>query len=78
MYRYHKRYIESVLLKEKPGINAEEIALLLNIPLGEAMVILKELKSPNQAPLATKPTRYRATGLFDFEKTECQDARPET
>ncbi|MCW4017338.1 MAG: hypothetical protein NWF00_01425 [Candidatus Bathyarchaeota archaeon] len=44
MYPTHKSYTRDVLLKEKPDISADELAAKLNMPLGEAMVILYELK----------------------------------
>jgi hypothetical protein len=43
MYKNHKRYVEGVMLKEKPDISAKELALQLNISLGESLVILSEL-----------------------------------
>lgn len=51
MYRYHKRYISTVL-NEKPGITPKQLSLELRIPLGEALVILHELKTEQEA----KPT----------------------
>jgi len=44
MYKYHKRYISTVVLKEKPGITPKGLSLYLRIPFGEAMVILHELE----------------------------------
>jgi len=44
MYKYHKRYVEKVLLPEKPRISAKEMALLMGMPVGEAIVILEELR----------------------------------
>lgn len=43
MYAHHKAYTREVILQEKPDINPQELAARLNIPLGEALVILKEL-----------------------------------
>ncbi len=43
LYPSHKAYIRSVILPEKPEITASELALRLNAPLGEAIVILDEL-----------------------------------
>jgi len=43
MYPTHKAYTRDVLLPEKPNIIPEELAQLLNMPLGEALVILGEL-----------------------------------
>ena len=43
MYPHHKAYIRDVILHEKPGITPAELATRLNMSLGEALVILKEL-----------------------------------
>ena len=43
MYPHHKAYTREVILQEKPDINPQELAVRLGIPLGEALVILKEL-----------------------------------
>jgi hypothetical protein len=45
MYKNHKRYVEEVLLKEKPDISHQELAIRLSIPLGEALVLLSEASS---------------------------------
>jgi len=45
MYPHHKAYVKRVLLKEKPDITPRELAITLGIPLGEATVILHELRS---------------------------------
>jgi len=44
MYPYHKAYVREVVLLEQPNIRAEELALRLNISLGESLVILYELQ----------------------------------
>jgi hypothetical protein len=44
MYNNHKRYVEEVLLKEKPEITAQELAIRLSVPLGEALVLLYEAR----------------------------------
>jgi hypothetical protein len=36
------------LLQENPDITVEELAMRLNMPLGEAMVILDELRPENK------------------------------
>jgi len=46
MYNNHKRYVEDVLLKERPEISPQELAIRLSIPLGEALVLLSETRSP--------------------------------
>jgi hypothetical protein len=43
MYPYHKAYTRDVILHEKPEITPTDLALRLNMPLGEALVILHEL-----------------------------------
>jgi len=43
MYPHHKAYTREFILQEKPDINPQELAVRLGIPLGEALVILKEL-----------------------------------
>ncbi|MEM2518605.1 MAG: hypothetical protein QXO49_06605 [Candidatus Bathyarchaeia archaeon] len=45
MYPHHKAYTRDVLLHEKPDITPIELASRLGIPLGEALVILYELKN---------------------------------
>lgn len=45
MYPYHKAYTRDVILHEKPDITPRELASKLGIPLGEALVILHELKN---------------------------------
>jgi len=44
MYPHHKSYTREVILHEKPNIKPDELATRLGIPLGEALVILHELK----------------------------------
>ena len=43
MFPHHKAYVRDVLLVGQPQINAEDLALKLNISLGESLVILYEL-----------------------------------
>lgn len=43
MYPSHKAYTRETILREKPDITASELANRLNMPLGEALVILHEL-----------------------------------
>jgi hypothetical protein len=45
MYPRHKAYTRDVILHEKPDITPQELAARLGIPLGEALVILYELKN---------------------------------
>jgi hypothetical protein len=43
MYPSHKAYTRETILQEKPETTPSELASRLNIPLGEAIVILYEL-----------------------------------
>jgi hypothetical protein len=43
MYPSRKAYTRETILREKPDITASELANRLNMPLGEALVILQEL-----------------------------------
>lgn len=45
MYPHHKAYTREVILHEKPDTKPNELATRLKIPLGEALVILHELKN---------------------------------
>ena len=44
LYPHHKFYVQSFFLSEKPDASPQDLALALNISLGEAMVIVHELK----------------------------------
>ena len=44
MYSHHKAYVRDVVLVDQPNTSAEDLALKLNISLGETLVILYELK----------------------------------
>lgn len=44
MYASHKAYVRDIILLESPDISVEDLSLRLDIPLGEAMVILNELE----------------------------------
>ena len=48
MYPTHKSYTRDVILHAKPEIAPEELAAKLNMPLGEALVILYELTAENK------------------------------
>ena len=48
MYPHHKAYVRDIVLTEQPHINAKDLALKLNISLGESLVILYELQSRKQ------------------------------
>ena len=44
MYPHHKAYTAEKILIEQPDITARELAAKLGIPLGEALVILYEVR----------------------------------
>jgi hypothetical protein len=50
MYPSHKAYTRDTILPEKPDRKASELANRLNMPLGEALVILHELAEENKSP----------------------------
>ena len=45
MYKHHKAYVEEKIIREQPNITPRRLAIELGIPLGEALVILYEIKS---------------------------------
>ena len=53
MYPHHKAYARDVVLHEQPEATAQDLAIKLGIPLGEALVILYELKEQK----SEKPTK---------------------
>jgi len=55
MYNNHKRYVDRSILPEKPQISAKEMALLTGIPLGEAIIILEELRPSPKGQLVSGP-----------------------
>jgi hypothetical protein len=44
LYQHHKAYVRDVLLPDKPESSPRDLTLDLGISLGEAMVILYELR----------------------------------
>ena len=46
MFKHHMAYIRDVLIHENPDICIHELSSKLGIPLGEAMVILHEIRKP--------------------------------
>jgi hypothetical protein len=50
MYPTHKAYTRDKVLPEKPDVTPDELAQKLNMPLGEALVILGELTDERKAP----------------------------
>lgn len=49
MYPTHKAYIRDTIMPAKPDIEASELANRLNMPLGEALVILYELAEESKS-----------------------------
>ena len=72
MYKNHKRYVEGVMLKERPDISSKELAIQINVALGEAIVILDELRGgkrePDTANAPTSPPKGTDRSLLDFAK----------
>ncbi len=56
MYKNHKRYVEEVMIKENAQISPQELAVQLNIPLGEAMVLLREVRGDKSVKSETVQT----------------------
>jgi hypothetical protein len=48
MYPAHKAYTREEILRLKPDVAPAELAARLNMPLGEAIVILWELRVENK------------------------------
>ena len=44
MYPTHKAYTRDEILRVEPDVTEQDLALRLNMPLGEAIVILQELR----------------------------------
>jgi len=44
MYPHHKAYVRDVILQRTPEITPQDLAVQLGISLGEALVILYELR----------------------------------
>jgi len=44
LYPHHKAYTRDVVLHEQPDVTPSDLATKLGVPLGEALVILYELK----------------------------------
>ena len=45
LYESHKAYVRDTMMLDQPDLTAEEVAQRLDMPLGEALVILHELKN---------------------------------
>jgi len=50
MYPSHKAYIRDVILRGKPDVTPTELTNRLNMPIGEAIVILDELAEERKTP----------------------------
>ena len=48
MFTRHKAYVRDSILQEKPDSKPEDLAVRLGIPLGEALVILFELRKEKE------------------------------
>jgi len=55
MYRSHKRYVSTMILNEKPNITPNDLSIQIGIPLGEALVILHELRSESLGATSQTP-----------------------
>jgi hypothetical protein len=70
MYKHHKRYVQDVMLKERPDISAKELGVQINVPLGEAIVLLEELRTADMPQKAggSQPSEGKSTNrtLLDF------------
>lgn len=50
MYNTHKAYTRDKVLPEKADVTPDELAERLNMPLGEALIILNELADEQKIP----------------------------
>ncbi len=75
LYPAHKSYVRDKIITSEPSISAEELSVRLGIPLGEAMVILDELRMyaidfeeelNNLLPAERKYNRVCLGGTFDI------------
>jgi hypothetical protein len=65
MYPSHKAYARNSVLLDAPEISAEELSYRLDIPLGEALVILHEIRGEKageaEAGSVTNPAEPQTT-----------------
>ena len=67
MYKHHKHFVEDVMLKEKPNISSQELAVQLDITLGEAVVLLDELRGEGTGAVgASDASKRPGRTLLDF------------
>ena len=70
MYNSHKRYVEEVMLKERPEISSQELAIRLSISLGEALVLLAETRGEHETVKGVTENVSKSDGrnLLDYTK----------
>ena len=72
MYRSHRRYVEDYIIKETPQITPQELSVQLNIPMGEAIVLLDEIKPSKQVQVGSHSIESQRSSadrsLLDFSK----------
>ena len=73
MYNTHKRYVSEVMMKENSGISSKELAVIINITLGESIVILAEIADEkkeiaNDGDPRKSNSQIADHKLFDFSK----------
>lgn len=70
MYKSHKYYVGEVMLKEKPDISPQELAIQLNIPIGESLVLLAETRGETGKPKGPEQPAAKTNdrSLFEFSK----------
>jgi len=69
MYKNHKRYVQDIMMKETPKISPQELAVQLNLTLGEAFVLLYEIRGNDivDPPRTTvESTKTTNRSLLDF------------
>ncbi len=74
MYKSHKRYVEEIMIKETPQISPQELAVQLNVPLGETIILLDEIRGEQSLLDPTKTDSEKASkitadrSLLEFSK----------
>jgi len=67
MYPHHKRYVKDILLVEKPELQPRELSILLNMPFGEALVMLDEISGKSDLGLTEfESSQRKEKTLSDF------------
>jgi hypothetical protein len=70
MYKNHKRYVEDVMMKERPEISPQELGIQINVTLGEALVLLDEVRGGKSAKSVpgdvTGSSKASDRSLLDF------------